>query len=94
MLGGRLATRQAALREVMAEGHVFNYRACRFCIQHVACHRKKYFWKPGTIERKGWPRLFEKHVAEESFAAQCPSTLNRKTASGFMREQEDRCLDF
>jgi hypothetical protein len=36
LLGGCLAQRHAALREVMAAGHVL-FRACRSYAQHFSC---------------------------------------------------------
>ncbi len=42
--GGRLALRQAALREVLAAGSrvVTAVRACRLELEHVACHKKNF----------------------------------------------------
>jgi hypothetical protein len=40
-LGGRLAQRQATLREVMAAGSRFNFlRACRDYGKHFPCHKR------------------------------------------------------
>jgi len=47
MLGGRLAQRQAALREVMAAGALSTltlvFRACRFFLEQIACHKENFF---------------------------------------------------
>jgi hypothetical protein len=49
-LGGRLAQRQAALREVMAAGSRLLLRACRQQIEHVACHTKFFFGKGTELD--------------------------------------------
>ena len=45
-LGGLLAQRQAALREVIAAGSRINfplvYRACRLYLEHVACQEDRF----------------------------------------------------
>ncbi len=44
LLGGWLAQRQAALRDVVAAGarinFAFVYRACRVALEHLVCQRK------------------------------------------------------
>ena len=48
LLGGRLAQRQAALREMMAAGHfqplLGGVRACRLSLEQLVCHGKNFLW--------------------------------------------------
>jgi hypothetical protein len=59
LLGGWLAQRQAALREVMAAGHLQPLRwvfgACRFSLEQVACHKNAIF---GISERLNLGRVW------------------------------------
>jgi len=47
LLGGRLAQRQAALRDMLAAGARVNfplvYRACRLVLEHLVCQSEKIF---------------------------------------------------
>ena len=52
-LGGWLAQRQAALREVMAAGHfqplLWVFRACRFSLEQLACHSEEFSGRPRPL---------------------------------------------
>ena len=54
-LGGRLAQRQAALREVMAAGSRLLLRACRQKIEHVACHGNSFSGNEDGLDVRAAP---------------------------------------
>jgi hypothetical protein len=53
-LGGWLAQRQAALRDVMAAGHfqplLWVFRACRFSLEQLACQGESFLELPRNSE--------------------------------------------
>jgi hypothetical protein len=57
MLGGRLAQRQAALRDVMAAGSLSTFTLGLPCVPIISraasVPRKRFFWKVRTIRSRG-----------------------------------------
>jgi hypothetical protein len=63
LLGGRLAQRQAALREMMAAGALSTFAwglcACRFSLEQIACHGENFLWNFQAIQFQGLLSVFK-----------------------------------
>jgi len=62
LLGGWLAQRQAALRDVMAGGHFqplhWVFRACRLSLEQLACHSNEFSGSQRRLR-------IDQHIPEE-----------------------------